>query len=67
MRVNGHIADTRRAELSRIVSDFPTLEHVVRWAFAEGLELAEVIPMDEFTHDVVVPLPDELVLVFDTT
>ena len=48
------------------VIEAQTLEAVVRWALGRDLPL-EVVPMDEFTHDVVVPVRDDVVLVFDTT
>ncbi|MEZ4235743.1 MAG: hypothetical protein R3F59_06185 [Myxococcota bacterium] len=43
-----------------------TLEVVVRWALARDLAL-RVVPMDEFTFDVVVAVPGGVVLLFDTT
>jgi hypothetical protein len=47
---------------------FQTLGPVVRWALAKDPPVdIETVPLDEFTHDVVVPLADDLVLVFDTT
>jgi hypothetical protein len=42
-----------------------SLEQVVRFALGRGLDL-RVVPMDEFTNDVVVPVTEGLVLVFDS-
>lgn len=66
-RAVGAVAAHRVAALDAAVRDHRTLEHVVRWAVAEGVEIADVVTMDEYTHDVLVALPDGLVLVFDTT
>jgi hypothetical protein len=48
---------------------FKTLEEVVRWTIALGppATIAEVIVQDEFTHDVVVLVREDHVLVYDTT
>jgi hypothetical protein len=49
------------------------LNDVMKWAFAHPpgvfipTIISEVIVQDEFTHDVVVPWRDGLVLVYDTT
>ena len=47
--------------------ELPTLEHVVRWAHARGLDVHDAVAMDEFTFDVLIPITDALILVFDTT
>lgn len=67
VRAIGNIGEDRVEQLQAATDSLTSLDHVVRWALAEGLELADVIAMDEYTHDVVVPLPDGLVLVFDCT
>ncbi len=49
------------------------LQDVVKWGLADQTGLfvhgvvAEVVVQDEFTHDVVVPWRDGLVLTYDTT
>ena len=48
------------------------LKDVMSWALANPREfvpqvVADVVVQDEFTHDVVVPWRDGLVLVYDTT
>ncbi len=61
----------KRAQIEGLVSGQRTLEDVVRWGRAHRppLLVCDVIAQDEFTHDVVVPLPppDALFLVYDTT
>lgn len=67
MDVVGRV-DARRVEaLAAFVSGQRTTERVVQALAQEGLELADVVPMDEFTIDLVVPLLDGLCLVYDTT
>jgi hypothetical protein len=67
VRAVGVVDDGRLAALDAATAGHRTLEHVVRWVAAEGHELAEVVTMDEFTHDVVILVPEGLFLVFDTT
>jgi len=51
-----------REELAREVAEVRSLADVAaRW------RIAEVIVQDEFTHDVVVALPDRRALSFDAT
>lgn len=56
-------------ELEALVAEQRTLDEVVRW----GLSLvppaivADVIVQDEYTHDVVMPHPAGVFLVYDTT
>jgi hypothetical protein len=54
-------------ELASWVAAQGTTERVVLAATAAGLELHDVVQMDEFTLDLVVALPDGLWLVYDTT
>lgn len=56
-------------ELQRAVAGHRMLEHVARWGYAQTpfVEIRDVVEQDEFTHDVIVPLPDGLVLVYDST
>lgn len=50
------------------LSQLRSLEAVVRWALAQEPPLPiDVYPMDEFTHDVVVQVEDEVWTVFDST
>jgi hypothetical protein len=44
-----------------------TLEDVVRWTFATGASIVEVIHQDEYTLDVVVKRNDARFLVYDTS
>lgn len=67
LRVLGPVPEPRRRELVGLIGAAGTLERVIRALEGEGLELADVIPMDEFTIDILVDLPDGLTLAFDTT
>ena len=64
---HGEIDPDRLAEVARFVADQRITEHVVRDVLAADLRIDEIIEMDEFTIDLVVPLPDGLTLVYDTT
>jgi len=44
----------------------PTLEHTVRWALGLEFEI-DVVTQDEYTHDTLVILREDLVLVYDST
>ena len=51
------------------VESFRTLGDVMEWAVARRppAELFTVITQDEFTHDIVIRVEDDLFLNFDTT
>jgi hypothetical protein len=66
MRVHGSIPEERTAGLAEAAA-LRTLEGIVRWGAPRGVEVTDILVQDEFTHDVVVPLPDGLVLVYGTT
>ena len=61
------------AEIEARLPDQQNLKDVMNWALSQPLGtftpqvVADVIVQDEFTHDVVVPWRDGLVLVYDTT
>ena len=67
MRVHGAVPPARVAELTEYVRAQSITEHVFLDADARGLLIADIIHMDEYTIDLVVPLPDGVVLVYDTT
>ena len=75
MRVVNHagLSSERIAEIAGELSGQHNLRDVLGWALAQpaGVFLpsvvAEVVVQDEFTHDVVVPWREGLVLVYDTT
>ena len=59
-------------EIEAAISDQENLQDLMRWALSDPTGfvpqvIANVVVQDEFTHDVVVPWRDGLVLVFDTT
>jgi hypothetical protein len=75
MRVVNH-ANISPEEISQLESELSgqqNLNDVMKWALShpKGMFIpsvvANVIVQDEFTHDVIVPYRDGLVLVYDTT
>lgn len=69
-------ADLLPEQIARIESELSgqhNFNDVLKWALAhpKGLFIpsvvANVIVQDEFTHDVIVPYRDSLILVYDTT
>ncbi|MEW5851181.1 MAG: hypothetical protein AB2A00_20505 [Myxococcota bacterium] len=55
--------------LQRVVSLHRTLEDVLRWGHAQQprVTVSNVVIQDEYTHDVLVPLPDGKCLVYACT
>ena len=75
MRVVNY-ADLKTEEINRIARELAgqqNLNDVMRWALSHPAGVfrpsvvADVVVQDEFTHDVVIPYRDGLVLVYDTT
>jgi hypothetical protein len=75
MRVanHAHLSSDDVADIAAELSEQENLGDVMSWALSAPSGafipsvVAEVIVQDEFTHDVVVPWRDGLVLVYDTT
>jgi hypothetical protein len=75
MRVlnNANLSTDAVAQIAADLSGQENLQDVMSWALSvpKGTFIPsvveEVIVQDEFTHDVVVPWRDGLVLVYDTT
>jgi hypothetical protein len=61
------------ADVERELSGQRNLNDVMKWALAHPAGtftptvIAGVVVQDEFTHDVIIPWRDDLVLVYDTT
>ena len=61
------------AEIEGQLRDQQNLKDVMSWALSQPVGafipqvVADVIVQDEFTHDVIVPWSEGLVLVYDTT
>ena len=61
------------AAIGRELSGQQNLSDVMRWALSQPRGtftppvVAEVVVQDEFTHDVIIPWREPLVLVYDTT
>lgn len=75
MRVLNHanLSPNTIAEIEAQLPDQQNLKDVMNWALSHPAGtfmprvVADVIVQDEFTHDVVVPFREGLVLVYDTT
>ena len=75
MRVvnNANLPPEEIARLESALSGQQNLNDVMKWAWSHPTGVfgpsvvADVIVQDEFTHDVIVPYRDGLVLVYDTT
>lgn len=62
------LSDDARTRWRAILTGHTTLERVVRWGYAQQppVDITDVLVQDEFTHDVIAPAGD-VVLVYDTT
>jgi hypothetical protein len=75
MRVVNHanLLPEQISQIERELSGQQNLNDVMKWALSQpkGVFIpsvvANVIVQDEFTHDVIIPYRDGLVLVYDTT
>ena len=75
MRVVSHgtISPVTKARIESEVTGQQNLKDMMSWALAQPhgtfipQVVSEVIVQDEFTHDVIVPRNDGVVLVYDTT
>jgi hypothetical protein len=56
-----------RDKLSQNFELLHTLGDVVPWSMAHKTNIHSVLVQDEYTHDVIVPLKENLVVIFDTT
>ena len=56
-------------DILKEVETLGSLEQAMNWAFARkpAAKLVEVVTQDEFTHDIVIRVDDDLFLNFDTT
>ena len=63
------LAPELRHALRRLIAPQKSLEDVVRWGLAQSppILIADVVVQDEYTHDVVLPHPRGVWLVYDTT
>ena len=66
------LSAARIAELEALIPEQQNLKDVMAWALAtpgdfKSHVVADVVIQDEFTHDVIVPWREGLVLVYDTT
>jgi hypothetical protein len=65
----GEIPQRELARFRLALRDLRTLGLVLEWLRAQEppRRVSEIATQDEYTHDVVVPWAERLVLVFDTT
>ena len=66
------LSAARVAELEALIPEQQNLKDLMAWALANPGEfipqvVTDVVIQDEFTHDVIVPWREGLVLVYDTT
>ena len=63
------LTSTADSELKTILQTHSTLERTVRHWLGQNppVDVHDVIAQDEFTHDVVVLLPDHRAVVYDAT
>ena len=63
------LSDAERAQLTAATARHGTLADVIQWGVLRtpAALVTDVIVQDEFTHDVIVPLSQDRVLVYDTT
>ncbi len=54
-------------DLRAALEDDSSLQSAVRWAFAKGYDLLDVIHQDEFTRDLVFRIAADRYLVYDAT
>lgn len=65
----GEIPQRELARFRLALRDLRTLGSVLTWMRAQDppRAVSSIVTQDEYTHDVIVPWSDRLVLVFDTT
>lgn len=65
----GEIPDRELTRFRIALRDLRTLGAVLEWLRAQEPPriIREIVTQDEYTHDVIVPWSERLVLVFDTT
>ena len=65
----GGLSGSALATLSNVVSKHQSLDQIFAWGRSQSPQVvpADVVKQDEFTHDVLVPLPDGNWLVYGTT
>lgn len=67
LRVHGQVPAARVVELEAWTARQAITEHVFLDTDAAGLRIERIVPMDEYTIDLVVPVEPGVVLVYDTT
>lgn len=67
--LRAELPDEQRRAIQAGVAGLRLLEDLLRWGAAQipARSVSDVVVQDEYTHDVVIPYDDQLVLVFDST
>jgi len=55
-----HLLNVADPQLAAAIGRFRTLEHVLNWPMFRGADLKslDLIAQDEYSHDMLMPLPD---------
>ena len=63
------LTPAQHTRIAGIVSNHLTLERGLRHWLGQSppVDVSDVITQDEYTHDVLIPLPDGLTLVYEAT
>jgi hypothetical protein len=63
------LGERELAEVAAAIAGHWTLKTVLDWCLAQTPPIlnADVVTQDEFTHDLIVPLPSGTYLVYDST
>lgn len=67
MKLHGVVSEHRAAEIRAFTAGHTTTDRLLRAHLANDCDIADIHNMDEYSLDVVVPLPDGLVLIYGTT
>ncbi len=64
-----HLSPNRFAEIAEIVNDHCSIKHAIDWCASQTppLDEIEVVPQDEYSHDILIGYRDGLWLVYDST
>lgn len=65
LRITYQTRDPISDALALALNEQKTLEQVLRWAQERAFEICTMVQQDEYTTDLVLRLPDGLVLVYD--
>ena len=69
LRDHADLVPQKREALAALAAEHLTLERALRHWLGQSppVDVADVVIQDEYTHDVVIALPDGLALVYEAT